>query len=450
MSGMLDLAIAAHPAAWRARYGDEVRGTLLDVADDHNGRLPLAETLPLAARGLWLRARRSVAFWGSLVIATIMVSSAFMVDAYYMEGSTTAYALALNLGLGYALLVVAIVAGWAGARTRIASTHSVQRLWRESWPLLAVVVASHGVAFGILSIRWGAPWAAWPTPLVLLGQLAAVLGAIAIGELLGAVLPRVLVIFAAPIAVGVALIAVSRWNFYSGIAYTVEPAPVLAVAVIAAALAVLCVLASTRVLWLRAAAAAIAAGVLVGGVMWPVAAPNAVARDEAELVCSTVEPVVCLWPEQEASFGASHREAMSTAYERAKELGLPVGDEAPRSVAQYSLTGIGAREGTSGENAAEFGLGVTGLRPAELNLYAIAMSLNYASEPQHGQGQRLQLTHAIAIALGVPAEQSWITMPDPYTGQVLLDPADAPDEQQSLALIEKWLEDGLDGVPAPR
>lgn len=468
MSRMLDAAIAAHPLAWREKYADVVRGTLMDVADDRGGRVPVPETVTLALGGLWMRARGSVAFWGGLVVLVTFVWHGATTLPSGDDGSLTSRALLLNSALGQAAVVLGLISGWGGARARASRIMGVgprlRRLARESWPLLAVVAVAYLAAFVILGVRVGFPWPAWPAPLVVIGQLAFVLAAIAIGELVGAILPRVLAIFAAPaavVALEVLLFAtpttwvLAPWGFYSGIAYVTDDGPffrgyaVAAVIVVAAVIAVSLRWAWLRILPLGALVAAAVVGVTADERPYiEPALPEA--RPQSELVCSGEEPVVCLWPEQESAFGASYRETMSTAYAIGAAAGLPVDDDAPRSVARFGLTGLPVAEGSSGEKPSDMGLGISGLSPDQaLNYYALSMTADYWIRPLDGDGESTALVHSIAVVLGVPVDKTWPAMVDPYTGMRQLDPAETPNEAEARALVERWLSGGVDGVRPP-
>ena len=469
MSGFLEVALAIHPRAWRERYADEVRGTLLDVADATGGKVPLAETLPLGFRGLWLRARGSVTFWAGLVVIVIQVASVTSLNPFYdIDGSLTSHLLKLNQGLAYSLPVIALASGWAAAMARIAgiarARDRLSRLVTDSWPLLAATVFGSAVALIVIVVRFGVPWYTNPGVLVALTQLGMVLVAIALGQMLGSVLPRVLVIFVAPAAavtVGMLLFGwltplnAVPWSFYPGIAYQVDLRPIARIGIGAAVLIALAVLVvALRPIWARALPVLAVVTVAVVGAMGSTsvaAIATPVPRAESELVCSTAEPIVCLWPEQEAAFGSAYRQDMQAAYDSALKLGLPVDNPAPRSAARYSLTGISAIEGITADNLlTDFGLGTAGLTPdSAVSFYALSLTAGLAVEPEHGESEYLALSHSVAILLGVPADETWLVMEDPYTGTRLLDPADAPDEAAARALVERWLAEGLNGVSAP-
>lgn len=468
MSRLLEVAIAAHPTPWRDKYASVVRGTLLDVADDRGGRVPASETLPLLLRGLWMRARGSVAFWGGLVVVAIQVWVAATSDNFTFEDSTASSVRQLDNGLYYVLVVLGLLAGWAGARARMSTIRSVsarmRRLAYDSWPLLTGVALGYAIAFVGLIARFGVPWFAWPTLVLMATQVTLVLTAIAIGQMLGAVLPRVLVIFAGPIAVGAFVafvlsgstaLAAQSFRSYFGVAYKLDldsfaRGEAICGVIVLTAIGVV----ALRPIWLRSlpVAALIGAAVVGAAIGRPYyLAPDPVPRAESELICSENAPVVCLWPEQESAFGSEYRQQVAAAYEAASALGLPVDGLGPTSVARFAMTGIAAQEGVSVDDLAEFGFGygMTVKRDQIVNAYAWSMVDGLWVEPTLGDGQTHELTHAIAVLLGVPADKTWAVVVDPPTGQRFLDSADAPDAAESRALVERWLADGVDGVRAP-
>ena len=439
----------------------------MDVADERGGRVPVSETFPLALRGLWMRARGSVAFWGGLVVIVMQVWVAATSELFTVEDSTTSYVRQLDQGLYGAVIVLGLLAGWAGSRARIARLTTRARLQRfasDSWPLIAATSCGYLIALVVLVVRFGVPWPAWPTPVVVASQALLVLTAIAIGGMLGAVLPRVLVIFVAPAAVGAfvayglsghGLGTVASFRIYFGIAYVPDLASfargaVLCGLIVALAIAVVAV----RPLWLRAlpVAALVTMGVIAATVdQSGYTATDPVPRAESDLICSEAQPVVCLWPEQEAAFGAEYREQISTAYDRASEAGLPVDGIGPRSVTRFAMTGIASVEGISVDDMAElgFGYGLMVRRDQVLNAYASSMTDGLIVPATEGYGDAIALQHSIAVVLGVPVDQTWQVLADPYTGQRFLDPAEAPDEAESRVLVARWLAEGVDGVHAP-
>lgn len=468
MTALLDAALAAHPRAWREKYGEVVRGTLMDVADSRGGRVPVSETLPLLLRGLWMRARSSVAFWAGLVVIAIQAVAAIRVDGYYdVDGSLTSLLLKLNEGIAYSLPLLALASGWAAARARVLGLRSasarVRLLAADDFPLVVAAAIGYSLALAIVVAKISVPWFSSPGALVAVAQAGVVLAAIAIGEVVGAVLPRVLVIFAAPagvIATGMLVFGwltpwnAAPWSFYPGIAYEIDVRPVVRVAVGALVLVAAAVLVvALRLLWLRAVAVLVIAIVLVVGASGAPSSPamaQPIPRPASELICSDVEPVVCLWPEQEDAFGTQYRQRIGAMYATASELELPVDGAAPRSALRYGMTGISSIEGISGEDPEEFGLGVSGVSSDQMvNLYAAALTWGAFEESSTGDGQMVELQHSLAVVLGVPFDQTWMVTPDPYTGQRFLDPADAPNEAESRALVERWLTQGLVGVRAP-
>lgn len=467
MSGLLDAAIAIHPREWRERYGAEVRGILLDVADERGGRVPLTETVPLGLRGLWMRARASVIFWAGLVVVGIFVVSGITADIYYVDGSLTDLMLLLNGAVGFALAVIALASGWVGARARtdrvVGIGSRLRRLTSDSWPLLAFVAGGHGAAIVLLVLRAGAPWFTSLGVMVIVGQAAMVLTAVAVGQLLGAVLPRVLVIFVAPAAIATVTLLlfawttpwnVAPWGLYAGLAFVIDTAPVVRVLAVAAAVVAGAILAvAVRAPWLRALPffALLAVGVVVSTL--PTEQSDAapfVERPQSQLVCSAVEPVICLWPEQEAAFGASLRAQMTEGYATAVALGLPVDSAGPRSVLQFGMTAIPAAEDADWEDMANMGLGTTGVGPGDLlGFYAYSIPSCCWQEPTSGEGDYQAVAYAVSILLGLSPEEAWPAMIDPYTGHQQFDPSSIPDEAAARVLVERWLSEGVNGASAP-
>jgi len=467
MSIAVRAAIRLHPAAWRERYEDEVLGTLQDVADErHGGRIPLSESVPLGFRGLWLRARVSVTFWAGLVVIMLLVANAVTADVGYLGGSLIDVLLRLNTGVGYALPVLAVAGGWAGARGRLArivgARRRLRRLWGDTWPLLTFTAVGYAIAVVVIAVRSGLSWAPGVSLFIIFAQWAMVLIAVAIGELLGAVFPRVLVIFAAPAVTMFAAVLLitsqTSWNvapqgLYSGIAYVFEVEPYTRVILIAGVVvAASVVVTAVRPVWLRLlpVAALVAIGAVVGAQPSPqLDEAAAVERSHSELICSTAEPVVCLWPEQEAAFGTSLRARMVEAYGTASALGMPVESAGPRSVARYAMTGI-PHPDYAWNSASLMGLGTAGFSPDDLlPWYAYAMTSCCFEEPTSGDGEYSAVAYASSILLGVPPEQALPAVVDPYTGQQNIDPSDVPDEKTARTLVDEWLSDGVNGVRSP-
>jgi len=469
LSLALRAAIALHPAAWREKHADAVLGTLMDVADERGGRVPVGETLNLAVRGFWLRVRGSVTFWACLLIVIAMVVGSLARDVYESDGSLAAHLLKLSPALSVVALILGTLGGWTGARARIADIAGVRarlrRLAADSVPPLVVTAVACLVAFVIVCLRFGLPWVAWPAGVVLASQAALVVASLAIGELLGAALPRVLVIFVAPATVAILLLTLAWGSAYQGLAYVFDASPfVRSLAVVGVLVAVTVGSAAVRTLWMRAlpavALVAVCAFLVLALPTMAQSYSEPIERSRSELVCSTDEPVVCLWPEQDAAFGDSLRAELSTAYARGRELGLPVDDAAPSSVARFAMTGIPAPVCNADIDDCRFaeyddlewGLGVSGLRPDEIvSLYALSIAGGFWQAPASGEGvgDMPALQFAIAIVLGVHRDEAWPAKPDPYTGQRQYDPAGVPDEAAALALVQRWIAEGLNGVRAP-
>lgn len=467
MSAVVRAAIRLHPVAWRERYAAEVLGTLQDIADErHGGRVPLSESVPLGFRGLWLRARFSLTFWAGLVIIALFIASAVTADVLYVDGSLIAVSLELNTGLGYALPVLALAAGWAGVRARTVggagAPQRLRQLGSDTWPLAAFTTVGYVTALIMIAIRAGLSWGSGPALFVILAQWAMVLVAIATGQLLGAVLPRMVVIFAAPIAIGVVALLLFIWQtpwnvapqgFYRGIAYVFDIEPYKRVLVIAGILAATSALVvAARPVWARIVPVAVLitfGAVVAAQPVQPHVDAAALQRPLAELVCSTVEPVICLWPEQEAAFGSSLRDQMAAVYATASTLDLPVDSPAPRSVAQYAMTGIPHPDG-NWDDLSLMGLGTDGFGPGDLiPLYAYTLPSCCWEEPETGDGEYSAVAYATSIVLGVPPENALPAVVDPYTGQRNFDPKNVPTLAAARTLVDEWVSEGVNGVRSP-
>ena len=465
MSGMLRVAIALHPAAWRARFGDEVAGTMQDIADDRGGRVPLGESVPLAFRGLWMRVRRSVTFWAGLVVIAFLVVDASVSDIFAADGSLTSLLLSLNVGLWWSLPVIAVASGWVGARARAETIRGVRarlrRLLADSWPLLSFAMVGYLAAVVILVVRAEFAWLSSPVQFVVIGHLAMVLIAIAVGQAFGAVLPRVVVIFVAPIMTVTVLMLLlgwsnpwnaQPWDFYNGLAFEVDTDPAVRFVVIAAAIGVIAVaIVSIRSPWARAIPllAVIGVGALVANQPYTAQEIVAVERPLSELVCSTTEPVVCLWPEQEAAFGDSVRADMAKVHARAESLGLPVDNPGVRNVAQFTMTGVPLPDGQEHDETTG-GYDITGLSPRYFAAwYAMSIPSPYFEIPKNGEGEMRDAQHSVSLLLGIPAEESIVAMVDPYTGQRSFDPSRVPDATAAQRVVDDWFAGELDGVRSP-
>ncbi|MGV8884183.1 MAG: hypothetical protein ACOH1T_01160 [Microbacteriaceae bacterium] len=467
MSMPIRIAIALHPVAWREKHAEAVLGTLMDVADDRGGRVPAGETLTLGLRGLWLRARGSWTFWGGLLIVTIMVARALTSNFFELDASLTSRFMSLNESIGNVLVVLGLLGSWAGARARLDRIDGVgarlHRFVADVWPMLAFTAVGYVAALVILWVRIGDAWLVWPALLVVLAHALFALAAIAIGEMFGAVLPRVLAIFAGPaaIVIGGLLLFTARTplvgetgKYYQGVAYEFDAQPFVLLIVSAIALIVLG--ASTlavRAMWLRTVPVVALVGLMVAVTVQPYAGaarPEAamVERPHSELVCSSDEPVICLWPEQEAAFGDTLRAEMADAYATALQLGLPVESAGPRSVAKYAMTNIPNQ--TDAYTANELGLGMSGLRSDSLlPFYATAIPSNFFDESFTGEREDLALMYAVSKLLGLGPDRAWPTAVDPYSGDRLFDPSVVPDDASARQLVDRWLAAGVDGVKSP-
>jgi hypothetical protein len=127
--------LLAYPAAWRDERGEEMVGTLLDLAEDGRGRVPPGVALDLLVGGWTERAHRHlrsdgllVAGWrlavGLAVVAQLVVSSIWLRD-WALTGTTAILphllggASAVTFGLALAAFVVGGVA-WLVGLPRVA------------------------------------------------------------------------------------------------------------------------------------------------------------------------------------------------------------------------------------------------------------------------------------------------------------------------------------------
>jgi len=340
-------ALRLYPSRWRAENEAEVLGTLLDVASAQNRATPpLAELIPLAARGVWMRARTSVAFWAGLAIIVVMVGAlGTSFDGYLSERYWPALLAHAGFGLVFALPVAGGVAAYATA-SRPAAT-SIRLVFRNL--LMDVAAPAIAVAVGYLAtivaqlVASGVPVTAnfdWRIPLV---QLVLLAGALAFGALVGSALPRVLA------SALTAMLLVTwyglmgglnpAWSNLSGstlmgLNLTLYDAPSIsslgAAAVFAAgatvvALALIAVRAVKGLTWFGLLTVGVAAAVALSSPTLLAFATTGItdARDASAVECGGSEPEICLWPEQEAADGELVRETIGAAYARAKALGLP-------------------------------------------------------------------------------------------------------------------------------
>lgn len=338
-----------YPQRWRDEFEQEVIGTLLDVAESEQRTRPsLAELVPLALRGAWLRARGSVVFWVGLVIIAVMiwgVGQSF--DGFLSERYWPVVLAKAGTGLVLALPLAGACAAWQAGRRR-----SVVPLPRRLKNLLLDAAGpAIFVGIGYLAAIVGQLLASgWPlsltpdagSPLAFLSML---LAALAVGSLLGTLAHRMV---AAPLA----WIALSFWYFLSSL--TGDPAwsnltglnvsgwgpstlyevsqPVVVATTSIAALAIVVLTVGLIVakvtrgwVWAGVLALLIAIAVPVNSAALT-ATPGLgpAARPATDLVCEGDAPRICLWPEQDAASGDLVRGTITGAYQRAVALGFPV------------------------------------------------------------------------------------------------------------------------------
>ena len=181
------IALALHPAAWRATHELEVMSTLLDLADDNAGRIPSAEIALLAWQGAVMRARGSVAFWGGILALALMlwaqsrVFYGFVTEPYWNEVLTSSAG-----GFLIVLPIAGTLAAWSTA-----TAHSARERLRRTAPILLVTIAAYVVTVIVVISASG-----WPASTILNPAIPAVVVAFAatavgVGVIAGAVLPRV-------------------------------------------------------------------------------------------------------------------------------------------------------------------------------------------------------------------------------------------------------------------
>lgn len=342
-------ALRLYPESWRAENEAVVVGTLLDVAESEQRSKPsLGELLPLAARGAWMRARTSLAFWLGLVIVAVMLwAIAQTFDGFLAERYLTAVLSRAGSGLPLALSLAAGIAAWSASKHRALSL-------RERWRTLLVdaAVPAAFVALGYLAcviaqfVASGLPVTASVDARVPLAFLTMLLAALSFGLLVGSLVPRFV---ALPLTV-VALFAwffasnsgeALRWANLSGFTLLMYPVETLynAPADQAITSAVLFSLGATIIFlaiiavrsvrgfgWGLVVAAAVTVALVVNfPALASATGPTAVgARDASNLVCAGTAPEICLWPEQEVASGELVRDTITAGYQKAVALGLPV------------------------------------------------------------------------------------------------------------------------------
>jgi len=342
-------ALRLYPESWRAENEAVVVGTLLDVAEsEQRSRPALGELLPLAARGAWMRARTSLAFWLGLgIIAVMLWAIAQTFDGFLAERYFTAVLSRAGSGLPLALPLAAGVAAWSASKHR-------RRPLRERTPKLLVdaAVPAAFVALGYLAcviaqfVASGLPVTTSVDARVPLTFLTMLLAALSFGLLVGSLAHRFVALPLTVLALLVWFFASNsgeslHWANLSGFTLLMYPVETLYNApadhaIIAAILfslgaalvffAIIAVRSARGPAWGLVVAAAVTVALVVNfPALASATGPTANgSRDASGLVCGGTAPEICLWPEQEAASGELVRDTITAGYHKAVALGLPV------------------------------------------------------------------------------------------------------------------------------
>jgi len=446
------IALALHPAAWRATHELEVMSTLLDLADDNAGRIPSAEIALLAWQGAVMRARGSVAFCGGILALALMLWA--QSRAFYGFVTEPYWNAVLTSSAGGFLIVLPIagtLAAWSTATARSAR----ERLRRVA-PILLATLAAYVVTVIVVISASG-----WPASTILNPAIPAVVVAFAatavgVGVIAGAVLPRVWASAAALLLLGtwylgawtnydIALRNLTGTNillFPAGLDRDVPPQALVSVLLTAlgvvAVAAIVTAIASRRgrivtVLFAMVAAAA----VFVASVASPTLSEAMnVPRDTTQLVCAGSQPSVCLWPEQDAS----QRPLIADAASTAAALGVPV----------PAVLSSGSTEGSLGSLTSADADGI-------LNSAAAALVQPWrddAGEPD----DVLAVTYGLALLFGADSVAVLpgisVVSPTTYiehrlTPDEVQDRLGVHDIAEARQIVEKWLAGKLTGLRTP-
>lgn len=450
------VALALHPAAWRATHEDEVMSTLLDLADDNGGRVPSSEVALLAAQGAWMRARTSVVFWGGILVLALMLwaqsrqFSGFVAEPYWNE--------VLSAGAG-GFLVVLPIAGTLTAWSTATATTARVRVRRAGPILVAVLVGYVVTVIGMLSAT------GWPaSPHLNLAIPAAIVAfavtAVGVGVIAGALVPR-------PWATAVTLVLLGTWYLGAWTNYDIAlrnltgtnilmapsgidrdiPAQALAsvllTAVVVVAVAGIVSATSARRGRMLTVLGAVLAGavVLVATISGPTRVEAmSVPRDPAQLVCAGSQPSVCLWPEEEALNGATQRPLIARAAATAESLGVPV----PAVLASGSTEGSLA----SGTRTDADGI---------LTTTAAALVIPWRDDAGD-VNDHLAVTYSLALLFGADSVAALPGMSvvsrttfveHRLTADEVRDTLGVHDTTEARALVKAWLAGELTGLRAP-
>lgn len=338
-----------YPRWWRDEFEQEVIGTLLDVAEsEQRSRPSVRELVPLALRGAWMRARRSVVFWVGLVIIAVMVwAVGASFDGFESERYWPVMLSKAGTGLLLALPLAGGAAAWqAGARReRVRLPHRLRNLAEDAAGPAAFVAIGYLAALTAQLIASGWPLSAHGDPGTPVAFLCLLVAALAVGLLLGTLVHRAA-------AAALSVVALTAWHYLYSLGgdtawanltgmgvlvwgpttlYEVsQPVSVAAAsltALVIATLAVLLIIVKSAGGWAWFGVLAVLIGVAVAVNAPALTAGPALgpaARSGEHIVCAGEEPRICLWPEQEAQSGAMVRETVTEAWSKAVALGVPV------------------------------------------------------------------------------------------------------------------------------
>jgi hypothetical protein len=321
-------------------------------------------------------------------------------------------------GFYYALPLAAGVTAWIANRFSRSSVKRGPRpvrswfriVWAQTWPVFASVLLGYVVTvLYILNELGRLPAPTVPDLAMLLTFAAMAVAAVSFGYILGRF------VYSA-VAVPVAIFAMYQWIIYpqldgddvswrnitgfsvygccDALNFVADPRGVLAPVLVAAGLLVALWLV-VRYRWWKAlvpAAIALTVALLASTAVaaGTEATPSAL-RSSADLSCQGDEPVVCLWPEQEASADGGNLTAeLTKAYETARTAGFDLPDRiepVSRAPLDGSRIQVDVASSAGDAVAAAFGLGV-------------ATSLS-CSVPENEDPQAYQ--QAAGYALGVLA-----------------------------------------------
>lgn len=477
------VALRLHPESWRERYADEVSGTLLDVADTHGGSLPAVEVWRLGLGGLWRRARGSIVFWAGIATIIAMAWVASLQPLYLPpEAWWTSVLMRAGSGLAAGIPAVAAIAAWRGGRSfrrgRMTPHLRIRAALRDTWPVLVVFAIGYLV---LVAMRLGE--SGWPVTAsadlgIPVAHFAMAIGAIALGYALGSLLPWLLGVGVAPVAIALGLFLPLRgfeplggggWQMATGISLlsqpqltlydAVNPVALIGVGVVATLqLAFALVVVAVRPGWWRVlpaiASSALVLGLLtvVGPAVSALPGGAVVPRAESELVCAGEAPRMCLWPEQEAQSAPLVRTTIGAMYEQLTEFGVA----APTTV--------------TSANGSAFIYGWHNYEGAEAIAPTGATLLVWVGEPtvdrlrlQYIQGlvapkwyydnaaleNISKVSFALALMLGIDSDVALNTVDHPEWTEQLQDAFGIHSLAEAEALVARWVAGDVPGVPAP-